>query len=53
VIVLEQLPQEDDIPSDVLVHILSIYNRAAQGLRLGLNPVERQLTHIMRFTPGS
>jgi len=32
VIVLQQLPHEDDIPSDVLVHILSLYNRAAEGL---------------------
>lgn len=32
VIVLEQLPREDDIPCDVLVHILLLYNRAAQGL---------------------
>ena len=32
VIVLEQLPQEDDIPCHVLVHILSLYNQAAKGL---------------------
>ena len=32
VIVLQQLPQEDDIPSDVLVYILSLYNQAAKGM---------------------
>jgi len=32
VIVVQQLPREDDIPSDVLIHILSLYNRAAQGI---------------------
>ena len=32
VIVLQQQPQEDNIPCDVLVHILSLHNRAAQGL---------------------
>ena len=45
-IVLEQLPQEDDIPCDVLVHILSLYNRAAKGLSFSVSRLSAYMRSV-------